>query len=103
MPADPTSAASPFEEPRREENRTILRLSAFDRMFVSIVREKGGMNRVLLWSELMSIASYLMIPTLERLIRTVLVLDEANQFQWHQKEEEEGEGGVVRKAKRGRE
>jgi len=38
----------------------------------------GGKDRPLLWSELMSIASYLAIPTFERLIQTVVVLDEKN-------------------------
>jgi len=37
-------------------------------------------------SELMSIASYLALPALERLIRTVVVLDEKNHFGWYDDE-----------------
>ena len=71
------------EEARKEESRTELRMSVFDRAFVAFAQEKGGRDRPFLWSELMSIASYLAIPTLERLIGTVVVLDEKNQFRWY--------------------
>ena len=75
--------SEPSEEARKEQNRTELRMTVFDRAFVSLAQEKGGSDRPLLWSELMSIASYLALPTLERLIRTVVVLDEKNQFRWY--------------------
>jgi len=78
--------SEPSEEARKEESRTELRMSVFDRIFVSVAQEKGGSERPLLWSELMSIGSYLAIPTLERLIRTVVVLDEKNYFGWYDDE-----------------
>ena len=70
-----------FLEAKKEENKTCMNLSVFDRIFLDTVRKKG-LNTLLLWSELMGIAHFLSIPALERLVRTAVILDEGKPFKW---------------------
>ena len=84
-----------FQEACLAKNKTSLHLSVSDQVFLATVRERGLEQGVLLWSELMGIASFLQIPTLERLIRTAVVRDNGGLFRWYetegQSDEDEGD------------